>query len=188
MATSQRKGASSTTKQQRRHLSNKDSKVSQQHLKQEREDESIFKIVYSATTQLITPPPSPKSHTLVSQSFEANDRVLSAKRQGQLKTLLSEYTALKKEGLLFTDHTYNLIFDAYAALRRDGTPLTTMLKSKYQILILKFIGRFVYQIFFFPKCMMKCLAHTFNPVAPPILSSYVPYVSAMLKFKSWLLC
>jgi hypothetical protein len=91
------------------------------------DDEPMFNIVYTA--ELITPPPSPKG-SMVSQSFEANDRILTAKRQGQLKMLMSEYAALKKESLLFTDHTYNLIFDTYASLRRDGTPLTPMLKSK----------------------------------------------------------
>lgn len=145
---------------------------------EDEKNEPIFDIVYSATTQLITPPPSPKSSPLVSQSFEANDRVLSAKRQGQLKTLMSEYTALKKEGLLFTDHTYNLIFDSYASLRRDGTPLTPMLKSKY------LIGR-VYQILMctHKQFMMKCSAHKFSPAVPHTPSLSVPCVNEMLKYK-----
>jgi hypothetical protein len=113
------------------------------HTPEEEKEEPIFNIVYSAPSDMITPPPSPKSVPLASQSFEANDRILTAKRHGQLKYLMAEYAALNKEGLLFTDHTYNLIFDTYASLRRDGTPLTPMLKSKlfyckwaYQILIL----------------------------------------------------
>ncbi|KAI7903314.1 uncharacterized protein BX663DRAFT_508198 [Cokeromyces recurvatus] len=98
---------------------------------EEEKDEPIFNIVYSAPTDIITPPPSPKSSPklpLASQSFEANDRILTVKRHGQIKLLMAEYAALKKEGLLFTDHTYNLIFETYASLRRDGTPLTPMLK------------------------------------------------------------
>ncbi|KAI9486933.1 MAG: hypothetical protein EXX96DRAFT_497137 [Benjaminiella poitrasii] len=98
---------------------------------EEEKDEPIFNIVYSAPTDIITPPPSPKSSSqtpLASQSFEANDRILTVKRHGQLKLLMTEYASLKKEGLLFTDHSYNLIFETYSNLRRDGTPLTPMLK------------------------------------------------------------
>lgn len=46
---------------------------------------------------------------------------------------MAEYNALKKEGLMLHDHTYNLVFESYAALRRDGTPLVSMLKSKFTI-------------------------------------------------------
>ncbi|EPB84693.1 hypothetical protein HMPREF1544_08566 [Mucor circinelloides 1006PhL] len=101
------------------------------HTPDEEKEEPIFDIVYSAPIDMITPPPSPKSYPqapVTSQAFEANDRILTVKRHGQLKLLMSEYAALQKEGLLFTDHTYNLIFDTYASLRRDGTPLTPMLK------------------------------------------------------------
>lgn len=100
----------------------------------EERDEPVFNIVYSATqsdTMMITPPPSPKSAPLISTCFEANDRILTAKRNGQLKSVMNEYMALQKEGLLFTDHTYNLILDSYASLRSNGTPLTPMMKSKY---------------------------------------------------------
>ncbi|CAO3628317.1 unnamed protein product [Mucor hiemalis] len=96
----------------------------------EEKDEPIFNIVYSAhndNTMMITPPPSPKSSPS-SACFEANDRILTAKRNGQLKTVMNEYIALQKEGLLFTDHTYNLILDSYASLRSNGTPLTPMMK------------------------------------------------------------
>ncbi|GAA5794911.1 hypothetical protein HPULCUR_000259 [Helicostylum pulchrum] len=97
----------------------------------EEKDESVFNIVYSAPhsdTMMITPPPSPKTAPVTSACFEANDRILTAKRNGQLKTVMNEYVALQKEGLLFTDHTYNLILDSYASLRSNGTPLTPMLK------------------------------------------------------------
>jgi hypothetical protein len=87
--------------------------------------------VCQAPTDMITPPPSPKSiPVLVSASFEANERLLTAKRHGQLKFLMSEYAALRRGGHLFTDHTFNLFFDSYINLRRDGTPLTPMMKGK----------------------------------------------------------
>lgn len=108
------------------------------HTPDEEKEEPIFNVVYSAPTDMITPPPSPKScpqAPMTSQAFEANDRVLTVKRHGQLKLLMSEYVALQKEGLLFNDHTFNLIFDTYASLRRDGTPLTPMLKSKFFLYI-----------------------------------------------------
>ncbi|KAI8879747.1 hypothetical protein K501DRAFT_335827 [Backusella circina FSU 941] len=80
-------------------------------------------------SDMITPPPSPKSiPILVSASFEANERLLTAKRHGQLKFLMSEYASLRRGGHLFTDHTFNLFFDSYINLRRDGTPLTPMMK------------------------------------------------------------
>jgi hypothetical protein len=100
----------------------------------EERDELVFNIVYNASqtdTMMITPPPSPKSAPLISACFEANDRILTAKRNGQLKCVMNEYIALQKEGLLFTDHTYNLILDSYASLRSNGTPLTPMMKSKF---------------------------------------------------------
>lgn len=85
---------------------------------------------------MITPPPSPKSSPSAA-SFAANDRILTARRQGHLKYLMAEYNALKKEGLMLHDHTYNLVFESYTALRRDGTPLASMLKSKFTINILR---------------------------------------------------
>ncbi|CEI98899.1 hypothetical protein RMCBS344292_12995 [Rhizopus microsporus] len=89
--------------------------------------DNVFEIVYAAPSDIITPPPSPKSSPSAA-SFAANDRILTARRQGHLKYLMAEYNALKKEGLMLHDHTYNLVFESYAALRRDGTPLVSMLK------------------------------------------------------------
>ncbi|CAO3702240.1 unnamed protein product [Rhizopus stolonifer] len=90
-------------------------------------DTEVLEIVYSAPSDIITPPPSPKSSPSAA-SFTANDRILTARRHGQLKYLMNEYNALKKEGLMIHDHTYNLVFESYANLRRDGTPLAPMLK------------------------------------------------------------
>ncbi|CEI86235.1 hypothetical protein RMCBS344292_00678 [Rhizopus microsporus] len=74
----------------------------------------VFEIVYAAPSDMITPPPSPKSSPSAA-SFAANDRILTARRQGHLKYLMAEYNALKKEGLMLHDHTYNLVFESYTA-------------------------------------------------------------------------
>ncbi|KAI8993521.1 hypothetical protein BDB01DRAFT_776569 [Pilobolus umbonatus] len=97
----------------------------------ENEEHDIMEIVYSAPTEMLTPPPSPKASSQqrpASDTFKANERILAAKRNGNMKCLLSEYTTLKKEGCLFTDHTYNVLFECYSSLRREGTPLTPLLK------------------------------------------------------------
>ncbi|KAI9281175.1 hypothetical protein BY458DRAFT_499803 [Sporodiniella umbellata] len=91
------------------------------------DNEEMLEIVYSAPSDIITPPPSPKSSPSAA-TFTANDRILTARRNGQLKYLMNEYSSLKKEGLMIHDHTYNLVFESYANLRRDGTPLAPMLK------------------------------------------------------------
>lgn len=91
-------------------------------------DDESDQDVYTSTVDMITPPPSPKSSPFMI-TFEANERLLTAKRNGQLKPLMSEFNALKRQGLLLTDHTFNLFFDAYSNIRRDGAPLTPMMKG-----------------------------------------------------------
>ncbi|KAF7727176.1 hypothetical protein EC973_007951 [Apophysomyces ossiformis] len=86
-----------------------------------------------ATIDLPTPPPSPnissqKPSTSSPNTIDKNHRILSAKRDGNLKLVMQEFAALKKQGLGLTNHTYNLVLDAHATLRREGTPLTNMLK------------------------------------------------------------
>ncbi|EIE77617.1 hypothetical protein G6F46_000557 [Rhizopus delemar] len=112
--------ANATHSHSRRHSTNKT-----YHTLSDNED--VLEIVYSAPSDIITPPPSPKSSPSAA-SFTANDRILTARRHGQLKYLMAEYNSLKKEGLMLHDHTYNLVFESYANLRRDGTPLAPMLK------------------------------------------------------------
>ncbi|KAI8878237.1 hypothetical protein K501DRAFT_228787 [Backusella circina FSU 941] len=99
-------------------------------------DDESDQDVYTNTVDMITPPPSPKSSPFMI-SFEANERLLTAKRNGQLKPLMSEYNALKKQGLLLTDHTFNLFFDAYSNIRRDGAPLAPMMKVYEDMVELK---------------------------------------------------
>ncbi|KAG0168183.1 hypothetical protein DFQ28_005796 [Apophysomyces sp. BC1034] len=76
-------------------------------------------------SDLITPPPSPKAQPM---DVAATERILAAKRDGNLKTVMAEYLTLKKEGVLLTHHAYNLILEAFSGLRREGSPLTQMLK------------------------------------------------------------
>ncbi|ORZ07822.1 hypothetical protein BCR42DRAFT_148506 [Absidia repens] len=41
---------------------------------------------------------------------------------------MMEFVTMKKQGLPLTHHTYNLVLDAYATLRREGSPLAPMLR------------------------------------------------------------
>ncbi|KAI9256675.1 hypothetical protein BDA99DRAFT_466916 [Phascolomyces articulosus] len=79
---------------------------------------------------LPTPPPSPIGSTQHSMAatLESNGRILSAKREGNLKAVMSEFGTMKKQRIPLTHHTYNLVLDAHANLRREGTPLTNILK------------------------------------------------------------
>ncbi|KAG0172912.1 hypothetical protein DFQ30_009375 [Apophysomyces sp. BC1015] len=86
-----------------------------------------------AVLDIPTPPPSPnisshKPTTSSNNTADANNRISSAKRDGNLKLVMHEFAAMKKQGLHLSQHTYNLVLDAHASLRRDGTPLTHMLK------------------------------------------------------------
>ncbi|KAI9492256.1 hypothetical protein BDB00DRAFT_765768 [Zychaea mexicana] len=80
---------------------------------------------------LPTPPPSPigsPHHHSMAATLEANGRILAAKREGNLKAVMSEFCTMKKQQILLTHHTYNLVLDAHANLRREGAPLTSILK------------------------------------------------------------
>ncbi|ORY92296.1 hypothetical protein BCR43DRAFT_527553 [Syncephalastrum racemosum] len=77
---------------------------------------------------LPTPPPSPGgSERCLTAVHEANGRILAAKRAGNLKAVMVEFASMKKQNLPLTHHTYNLVLDAHASLRREGTPLTSVL-------------------------------------------------------------
>ncbi|KAI8138437.1 hypothetical protein BJV82DRAFT_523351 [Fennellomyces sp. T-0311] len=79
---------------------------------------------------LPTPPPSPigsPQHSM-SATLEANARILAAKRDGNLKAVMAEFGSMKKQKIPLTHHTYNLVLDAHANLRREGTPLTNIIK------------------------------------------------------------
>ena len=85
-------------------------------------------------TDLPTPPPSPirsqqRQHSMTA-TLEANSRILTAKREGNLKAVMAEFGSMKKQHIPLTHHTYNLVLDAHANLRREGTPLTNIFKSK----------------------------------------------------------
>ncbi|OBZ89608.1 Pentatricopeptide repeat-containing protein 5, mitochondrial [Choanephora cucurbitarum] len=101
---------------------------------------------------LLTPPNSPTSSSSQlpssssrhyhkkknNQTYECNHRILTAKRNGDLRTVMNEFISMKKNKIQMTHHTYNLVLEAHILLRREGTPLTQMLKlyqemAHYQI-------------------------------------------------------
>ncbi|KAI8095625.1 hypothetical protein BDF21DRAFT_373891 [Thamnidium elegans] len=87
---------------------------------------------------LPTPPSSPEvisrapmqytNRKKTSSTYEYNNRILAAKRNGNIRLVMSEYMSMKKNSVQMTHHTYNLVLEAHAILRREGTPLTTMMK------------------------------------------------------------
>lgn len=87
-----------------------------------------------------TPPNSPEAipqqyttnnnKKKVSSTYEYNNRILAAKRNGNIRVVMNEFISMKKNSVQMTHHTYNLVLESHAILRREGTPLTTMMKSK----------------------------------------------------------
>ncbi|KAI8079743.1 uncharacterized protein BX664DRAFT_201790 [Halteromyces radiatus] len=88
------------------------------------------KIEQKEENAIPTPPISPSldSCSVCTASLEANSRILSVKRDGNLKAVMMEFSTMKKQGLTLTHHTYNLVLDAHATLRREGSPLAPMLR------------------------------------------------------------
>ncbi|CAO3599474.1 unnamed protein product [Absidia cylindrospora] len=86
---------------------------------------------------MLTPPTSPCMESPSVASLEANARILSVKRDGNLKAVMMEFVTMKKQGLPLTHHTYNLVLDAYATLRREGSPLAPMLRVQKTVAMLK---------------------------------------------------
>ncbi|KAI7888565.1 uncharacterized protein EV154DRAFT_604751 [Mucor mucedo] len=64
----------------------------------------------------------------VSSTYEYNNRILAAKRNGNIRVVMNEFISMKKNSVQMTHHTYNLVLESHAILRREGTPLTTMMK------------------------------------------------------------
>ncbi|KAL0074758.1 hypothetical protein F4703DRAFT_1906614 [Phycomyces blakesleeanus] len=83
-----------------------------------------------APSDLITPPPSPRQsprkEDLNVSSLNTEVRFMEAKRSKNIKNLMAEYTSLKKQGVALGLESYNLFFEIYLNLRREGTPLTPM--------------------------------------------------------------
>ncbi|KAI8639868.1 hypothetical protein BD408DRAFT_370948 [Parasitella parasitica] len=92
---------------------------------------------------LLTPPSSPETEPRGSKlnqnitsaslhhkssTYEYNNRILAAKRKGELRTVMLEYNSMKTKSVKITLHTYNLVIEAHAILRHERTPLTKMLK------------------------------------------------------------
>ncbi|KAI9319373.1 hypothetical protein BX666DRAFT_1854941 [Dichotomocladium elegans] len=81
---------------------------------------------------LPTPPPSPVASPQPlppkDESRIAEERLLAAKRQGQLKAVMNEFATLKRQGYHLTEQSYMIVLDAHVALRREGSPVTQMLQ------------------------------------------------------------
>lgn len=88
---------------------------------------------------LLTPPPSPPtSPQLLSSKDEtrvADERLLAAKRQGQLRAVMNEFAAIKRQGYVLNEQTYSIVLDAHTTLRREGSPMTQMLQGKSHYLL-----------------------------------------------------
>lgn len=76
----------------------------------------------------LSPVVSPNKHS--NNKACADDRLKAARRDNQLRTVLTELHAVKRQGLALTTASYNIVLEAYMSLRRDGTPLTQMLQRK----------------------------------------------------------
>ncbi|KAI8968451.1 hypothetical protein BDF20DRAFT_916971 [Mycotypha africana] len=61
-------------------------------------------------------------------TYEYNNRILAAKRKADIRSVMNEFISMKKNSIHMTQHTYNLVLEAHAILRREGTPLNNMLK------------------------------------------------------------
>ncbi|KAI8330031.1 hypothetical protein BD560DRAFT_485483 [Blakeslea trispora] len=93
---------------------------------------------------LLTPPNSPIASSVSSAkhynkkknspTYECNHRILAAKRNGNLRMVMNEFMSMKKNKIQLTHHTFNLVLEAHILLRREGTPLTQMLKLYHEML------------------------------------------------------
>ena len=61
---------------------------------------------------------------------EGNASILAAKREGNLKAVMSLFLSMKRQGDILTYHTYNMVLDAQASLRREGSPIAGLLEGE----------------------------------------------------------
>ncbi|KAI7853576.1 hypothetical protein BDC45DRAFT_442055 [Circinella umbellata] len=80
---------------------------------------------------LPTPPPSPltvpQHLTSSDEARVAEERLLAAKREGNLKSVMSEFSSIKRQGYILSEQAYAIMLESHACLRREGSPLTQML-------------------------------------------------------------
>lgn len=62
---------------------------------------------------------------------EGNAAILAAKRDGNLKAVMAHFHTMKRHGAVLTHHTYNMILDACASLRREGSPIAGLLEGEH---------------------------------------------------------
>ncbi|RUP50437.1 hypothetical protein BC936DRAFT_139064 [Jimgerdemannia flammicorona] len=69
----------------------------------------------------------PTAEAANEKTREFNNIILSQKRSYDLRGVVSTFESMKQQGVVPSQHTYNLVLDAYASLRKDGTPLVNLL-------------------------------------------------------------
>ncbi|KAI9264173.1 hypothetical protein BDA99DRAFT_437917 [Phascolomyces articulosus] len=81
---------------------------------------------------LPTPPPSPltapQQLTCSDETRVAEERLLAAKREGNLKAVMAEFASIKRQGYTLSEQAYTIVLESHACLRREGSPLTQMLQ------------------------------------------------------------
>ncbi|CAM0137108.1 hypothetical protein VKS41_008272 [Umbelopsis sp. WA50703] len=81
----------------------------------------------SSQKQDVYGPPS-LGHVTSASTNEGNAAILAAKREGNLKAVMTHFFTMKRQGAALTHHTYNMVLDAHATLRREGSPIAGLLE------------------------------------------------------------
>lgn len=72
-------------------------------------------------------------HVTSASTSEGNAAILAAKREGSLKAVMTHFFTMKRQGAALTHHTYNMVLDAHATLRREGSSIAGLLEGKKAI-------------------------------------------------------
>lgn len=72
----------------------------------------------------------PVGKVISAATNEGNANILAAKRDGNLKAVMSHFLTMKRQGAILTHHTYNMVLDAQSTLRREGSPIAGLLEGK----------------------------------------------------------
>jgi hypothetical protein len=83
----------------------------------------------SSQKQDVYGPPS-LGHVTSASTNEGNAAILAAKREGNLKAVMTHFFTMKRQGAALTHHTYNMVLDAHATLRREGSPIAGLLEGE----------------------------------------------------------
>jgi hypothetical protein len=77
----------------------------------------------------------PVGKVISAATNEGNANILAAKRDGNLKAVMSYFLTMKRQGAILTHHTYNMVLDAHSTLRREGSPIAGLLEGKAYFLL-----------------------------------------------------